>query len=93
MVKYNGDVEEYKFHNFTDIDVNPNEVKTFEFKPLSDVSRALEGRDFQHIIRQERENAKVSNFKINPITEKYRGLKDQEEREFSELIEQEVAKK
>lgn len=93
MVKYLGEVEEYKFHNFTETEINSDEVKNFEFKPLSDISRALEGNEFQKVIQQERTNAKVSNFKVNPITEKYRGLKDQEEKELAAFVEQEVGKK
>ncbi len=93
MVKHVGEVEEYKFNNFTEVDASASEVRNFEFKPLLTNAQALEKSEFQKVIRQEREHARHSNFKVNPIVEKFRGLKDQEDREFLEIIEREVAKK
>lgn len=93
MVKQFSDVQEYKFHNFTDAEVDPNEVKAFEFKPLLSSAQAIGKNDFQKIIKEERTHAKKSQFKVNPIVEKFRGLKDQEEMEYQTAIEQEVARR
>lgn len=93
MVKQYSDVEEYKFKNFTDEDVEADKVTLFEFKPLLSSSHAVAKSEFQKVIRGERAHAKHGQFKINPIVEKYRGLKDQEEQEYLEAVEKEVVKR
>lgn len=93
MVKQFSDVQEYKFHNFTDEEVDPNEVKVFEFKPLLSNAQAIAKSEFQKIIKDERTHAKNSQFKVNPIVEKFRGLKDQEEMEYQQAVEKEVARR
>jgi len=93
MVKQNFEVEEYTFKNFNEKDSKADEVLLFEFKPLSKSSHAFAKSDFQKIIKEERTHAKSSQFKINPIVEKHRGLKDQEEQEYQDLVEQEVLKR
>lgn len=93
MVKQFAEVQEYKFHNFTDEEVDPNEVKVFEFKPLLTNSQMIAKSEFQKVIKEERTFAKNSQFKVNPIVEKFRGLKDQEEMEYQQAVEREVARR
>lgn len=93
MVKQYSDVEEYKFQNFTDEDVEADKVKVFAFKPLFSSTQAIAKDEFQKVIKEERAHAKHSQFKINSIVEKHRGLKDQEEQEYQETVEKEVAKR
>lgn len=93
MVKQFSDVSEYKFHNFTDEDVEADKVTLFEFKPLLSSSQAIAKNEFQKIIKEERTHAKNTQFKVNPIVEKYRGLKDQEEQEYQDAVEKEVARR
>jgi flagellar assembly protein FliH len=93
MVKQYSGVEEYKFKNFTESDTDADKVSLFEFKPLLSTSQVLAKSDFQKIIREERAHAKGSQFKVNPIVEKYRGLKDQEEQEYQDKVEKEVERR
>lgn len=93
MVKQFSEVQEYKFHNFTDAEVDPNEVKVFEFKPLLSNAQTIAKSEFQKVIKEERTHAKNSQFKVNPIVEKFRGLKDQEELEYQQAVEKEVARR
>lgn len=93
MVKEYKNVENYKFQNFSDEDIAADVVSLFEFKPLSNAITAGNQNDFQKVIRQERAHAKSTQFKVNPIVEKYRGLKDQEEEEYEAAVEKEVAKR
>lgn len=93
MVKQVADVQEYKFHNFNEEEVNQSEVKIFEFKPLLSSAAAIAKSDYQKIIKDERTFAKNSQFKVNPIVEKFRGLKDQEEMEYQAAVEKEVARR
>lgn len=93
MVKQYSDVEEYKFKNFTEQDVDADKVSVFEFKPLVNNSLAIAKSEFQQIIREERAHAKTTNFKVNPIVEKHRGLKDQEEQEYRDAVEKEVTRR
>ena len=88
-----GNVEEYKFQNFAEVEADSAKVKEFEFKPLLSSTQALAKSEFQKIIKDERENARHNQFKVNPIVEKFRGLKDQEEREYHERVELDVAKR
>ncbi|MGZ3786885.1 MAG: FliH/SctL family protein [Bacteriovorax sp.] len=92
MVKHS-EVTDYKFHNFSDEDIEANKVTLFEFKPLLSNAQTIAKKEFQKIIKDERTHAKHSQFKINPIVEKYRGLKDQEEQEYQEAVEKEVARR
>ena len=93
MVKQFSDVEEYKFKSFSDEEVEADKVTLFEFKPLLRSNQTVAKNDFQKIIREECTHAKNSQFKVNPIVEKYRGLKDQEEQDYQETVEKEVAKR
>jgi len=93
MVKQYSDVEEYKFQNFSDQDVEAGKVSLFEFKPLLSTSQTIAKSEFQKVIREERAHAKSTQFKVNPIVEKYRGLKDQEEEEYQATVEKEVARR
>ncbi len=93
MVKQYTDVEEYTFKNFTEQDVDADKVTLFEFKPLLNNAQVIAKSEFQKVIRQERAHAKSTNFKINPIVEKHRGLKDQEEQEYQDAVEKEVVRR
>jgi flagellar assembly protein FliH len=93
MVKQYSDVEEYKFKNFSDEDAEADKVTLFEFKALTGATREFEKSDFQKVIREERAHAKIGQFKINPIVEKFRGLKDQEEQDYQAAVEKEVVKR
>lgn len=86
-------VEEYKFKSFTDEDVHGGEVRLFEFKPLLSSTQTIARSEFQKVIKEERTHAKSTQFKVNPIVEKYRGLKDQEEQEYQEAVEREVVRR
>ncbi|MFA6238986.1 MAG: FliH/SctL family protein [Bacteriovorax sp.] len=93
MVKEYSNVEDYKFQSFTEEDADAGKVSTFEFKPLLSTSQAIAKTEFQNIIREERAHAKHSQFKINSIVEKYRGLKDQEQEEYQAAVDKEVVRK
>lgn len=93
MVKQYTNVEEYKFQNFADKESEADVVSIFEFKPLLSSAQTVGKHEFQKIIKDERTHAKNTQFKINPITEKYRGLKDQEEQEYQSAVEKEVARR
>lgn len=93
MVKQYANVEEYKFQNFTDKDSEDDVISVFEFKPLLSSTQTVARQEFQKVIKDERTHAKNTQFKINPITEKYRGLKDQEEQEYQAAVEKEVARR
>jgi flagellar assembly protein FliH len=93
MVKQYTDVQDYKFHSFTEEDVNVGEVKPFEFKPLLSQSQIVAKAEFQKLIKEERTHAKNTNFKVNPIVEKFRGLKDQEAQEYEASVQKEVARR
>ena len=93
MVKTTAQVTEYKFHNFNEVEEGNDVVKMFEFKPLLTAAQTIEKNEFQKIIKTEREFAKSSQFKVNPIVEEYRGFKEQEDREYEDRVEQEVARR
>ncbi len=93
MVKQYSDVSEYKFHSFNDEDVEADKVTLFEFKPLLSSGQAIAKKEFQKIIKEERTHAKNTQFKVNPIVEKFRGLKDQEEQEYEATVAKEVARR
>ena len=93
MVKTTGQVSEYKFHNFNEAVEENDTVKLFEFKPLLSGNQKFEKNEFQKIIKNEREFAKSSSFKVNPIVEEHRGCREQEDREYEERVEAEVARR
>ena len=93
MVKTTGQVTEYKFHNFNEVVEGSDAVKLFDFKPLLTSEQKIEKSDFQKIIRTEREFAKSAAFKVNPIVEEHRGFRQQEDREYEERVEAEVARR
>jgi flagellar assembly protein FliH len=93
MVKQYNEVTDYQFQSFTEVEEGSDSVKLFEFKPLlSEIQKATRP-EFQKTIKAERAFAKGSNFKVNPIVEQFRGLKDQEEREYEERVEDEVKRR
>lgn len=93
MVKQYSNVEEYTFTNFSDANTEADKVTLFEFKPLLNSKIEHAKNDFQKTIKEERTHAKASQFKINPLVEKHRGLKDQEEQEYQDAVEKEVARR
>ena len=93
MVKTTGQVSEYTFHNFNEVAEGSEAVKLFEFKPLLTSAQTIEKNEFQKIIKTEREFAKSSAFKVNPIVEEYRGVREQEDREYEDRVEAEVARR
>ncbi len=93
MVKQTGSVTEYQFQNFNEVEEASDIVKLFEFKPLFNNSQITAKADFQKTIKNERVAAKTSNFKVNPIVEQFRGLRDQEEREYEDRVELEVKRR
>jgi flagellar assembly protein FliH len=93
MVKELGTVLEYEFQSFNDVSSDANEVKTFEFKPISKLDFNKSNEDFQKVIKVERTHAKANSFKINPIVEKHRGLKEQEDFEYEQQVQAEVEKR
>jgi flagellar assembly protein FliH len=93
MVKQFSDVKEYQFLSFTDVEDEPNVVKTFEFQPISKAGDLKRQEDFQKVIKIERNHAKENQFKINPIVEKHRGIRDQEDLEYEMRVREEVEKR
>jgi flagellar assembly protein FliH len=93
MVKSTGEVTEYKFHSFNEIEEGAENVKLFEFKPLLTAAQTVDKNDYQRLIKNERTAAKSTNFKVNPIVEQYRGFKDQESREYEDRVEDEVKRR
>lgn len=93
MVKTTAQVTPYEFHSFNEIEEGSDSLKLFEFKPLLTAAQTVEKSEFQKIIKTEREFAKTSMFKVNPIVEEYRGFKDQENREYEDRVEEEVRKR
>ena len=93
MVKSTRQVSEYKFHNFNEVAEGSEAVKLFEFKPLLTTDQRIEKNEFQKIIKTEREFAKSATFKVNPIVEEHRGFRQQEDREYEERVEAEVARR
>lgn len=93
MVKATGEVSEYQFHNFNEVDENSSTVKLFEFKPLLKGQQNFEKNEFQKVIKNEREFAKTTNFRVNPLVEEHRGFRDQEAREYEDRVEEEVKRR
>jgi flagellar assembly protein FliH len=93
MVKSTAEVTKYEFHAFNEVEDGAENVKLFEFKPLLTNAQTLDKSDFQRLIKNEREAAKGSSFKVNPIVEEYRGFKEQESREYEERVEEEVKRR
>ena len=93
MVKATAEVTEYEFHSFNEIEEDASNIKLFEFKPLLTTAQTVDKNDFQRLIKNERETAKSTNFKVNPIVEQYRGFKDQENREYEDRVEEEVKRR
>lgn len=95
MVKQFAGVEEYKFKSFTEAEaeVETDKVTLFEFKPLLTSTQIVAKQEHQKAIKEERTHAKHTQFKINPVVEKHRGLKDQEEKEYQDTVNREVARR
>lgn len=93
MVKQTAEVTDYQFQSFNEVEEGSGNVKLFEFKPLFSNSQVAAKADFQKTIKNERTAAKTSNFKVNPIVEQFRGLKDQEEQEYEERVALEVKRR
>lgn len=93
MNKNLGQILEYKFQPFAESEDQDTEVKAFEFKPLTKGNHELKREEFQKVIKSERTFAKENSFKVNPIVEKHRGLRDQEEYEYEQRVREEVEKR
>lgn len=93
MVKQTANVTEYQFQSFTEVEEGSDGVKLFEFKPLLSEVQVASRPEFQKTIKAERTFAKSTQFKVNPIVEQFRGLKDQEEREYEDRVEEEVRRR
>ncbi len=91
--KNNFEVHEYSFQAFHQAPDNAHEIRTFEFKPIITGQDIVRNPDFQKSIKIERSHAKDSQFKVNPIVEKHRGFKDQEEAEYEARVQSEVEKR
>lgn len=93
MIKSFGEVKDYKFENLSDVAEGEQGVSTFEFKPLLNGEHSLKKESHQKTIKAERVSAQKTNFKINEIVEEFRGLKDQESREYEAKIQEEVERR
>lgn len=93
MNKNYGEVTNYQFQAFNEVDGDAADVKVFEFKPISKNGDNLRREEFQKVIKSERTFAKENQFKVNPIVEKHRGLRDQEEYEYEMRVREEVEKR
>lgn len=93
MVKSNDDIQNYTFENFSNSSDKNNDVKVFEFKTLETNKQFTSGEEHQKVIRREREISKETSFRVNEIVQEYRGLKDQESREYEERIAIEVKRR
>lgn len=91
--KNNFEVQEYSFQAFQKVPENAHEVRDFEFKPIITGQEIVRNPDFQKTIKIERSHAKESQFKVNPIVEKHRGFKDQEDAEYEARVQSEVEKR
>lgn len=88
------EVKEYKFislEGLPDVDTNFS-VSEYEIKNLEGKIRT-EKESVQPIIRKERSYAKDNLFEISDVVQKHRGIKEQEERDFQELVDKKVAEK
>ena len=93
MVKNTAEVSNYTFQNFNESNEKADVVTLFEFKPLINSTQTLGKKEYQKTIKSERTFAKQSLFKFNPIVEEHRGLREQEEREYQEAVDQEVQRR
>lgn len=93
MVKQFNEVTDYQFQSFTEVEDGSSDVKLFEFKPLLTEIQKATRPEFQKTIKAERTFAKSSQFKVNPIVEQFRGLKNQEEQEYEDRVEDEVKRR
>ena len=90
MVKETAEIQEYKFTAFNDLSDTKDNVRTFEFQPLINKTIEQGAESFQKMIKIERNNAYNSQFKINPLVEKHRGFKNQEDAEYEARVKKEV---
>jgi flagellar assembly protein FliH len=81
-------VEDYEFKPIKEALKANSSAQKVEFPEFSD--RIKKNADFQKVIKSERSHARDKRFEVSPIVETFRGLKDQEEREIAEMIENEV---
>ncbi len=91
--KGNFEVQEYSFQAFQKAPENADVIREFEFKPIVTGQQLVRDPEFQKVIKIERNLAKDSQFKINPIVEKHRGFKDQEDAEYEARVQSEVEKR
>ncbi len=91
--KNNFEVQEYAFQAFQQSPENAHEVRDFEFKPIITGQDIVRNPDFQKTIKIERSHAKDSQFRVNPIVEKHRGFKDQEDAEYEARVQAEVERR
>ncbi len=93
MVKQNFEVQEYSFQSFEAVEENSHLVKEYEFKPIDFAMKTRKNPEFEKQIKLERIHAKENQFKVNPIVEKFRGLRDQEDEEYEARVQEEVKKR
>jgi flagellar assembly protein FliH len=87
-----GDVEDYKFRSFTSVLKDADEVESYEFAPLGGAFNKI-SKPKEKVIKAERAHAKKNSFKISPIVQKHRGIKEQEEIETEQKIVDEVERR
>ncbi len=86
------DVETFSFSQLTPTQGNPGEITEFELEALSpatDFKKKLS----EDIIRLEREHEVSSGFSIDENVREHRGLRDQENTDFEQRVEEEVARR
>ncbi len=87
--KPNSNIESYEFAEFEGSLDESGKVRDYEIKDFREI-QVQEEKKLQPTIKSERSFAKQRQFNISPVVEHYRGLKDQEEREYEERISKEV---
>ena len=89
---FTGEVQEYKFHSFSDDKGRREELYDFEFKKLNNKT-PLDLKKDQIIIKKERNFSESSGFNISPIVKEHRGMEEQEQKEKERHIQNEVNKR
>jgi flagellar assembly protein FliH len=87
--KINGETKVFEFPQFSE---NSNVVKNYNFGEFSEdeVLDEVEQQAHQQIIRQERDSASGSNFKISDDVQKLRGIRDQEHDDYENRIQKDL---
>jgi flagellar assembly protein FliH len=85
------EVEEYSFQSFQVSEMNGSEIRSFSFQSLD--KNVLPKANQEKTLKLERQYAKESGFKINPIVLEHRGLSRQQDEELEARIQEEVEKR